>query len=227
MAYADLIDMHSACKVLVKEYECMLRKGFSRLIEKSIKKLNKLSEKIKKRFIRDVARRYNMRETNDIAELINEISVKMEWGLDNCQDLFCILKDYVYDDTKELCKTYENFVTGLYEVRAFFYQYNELRIINYAHRLQIRFKVEPAIIEKIKNLWKEICKRFNLPPLNALLYDKRYSSLTLTWLIDADEETSIIIRATLIRYLPANIPFFQANDITHLIYNFEVLYPVS
>ena len=95
-------------------------------------------------------------------------------------------------------------------------------LIKYAHTLQVYCKVSPKTIDEIKILWRVICERFELPPLKALLYDKRYTSLLLTWLIDADQETSKTVRKLLLRYSPAGIQFLQENNITHLIYNFEV-----
>lgn len=219
-----------ACDELVEEYEGMLREQFSYLMEASVRALERKLKRRKEKdsFIEDLRRQYCVNSTTiGIKELLDAIRMKRNWGLTRYRGLHYILRKYVDEETFTLREKYSNLVIGFYEVREFFCRYKELVKIKYAHSLQARYKVPPATIEEIKKLWNEICKRFILPPLKALLYDKRYSSLTLTWLIDADEETTTIIRNLLTQHLQANTPFLQDNNITHLIYNFEVLYPVS
>ena len=220
-----------ACGELIEEYKTRLRRKFSQLIYASVKALNtKLRrQRDKNRFIQDLERQYNIRNSKsmDIGRLLDTICKKRNWGLKKYRGLFDILKNYVDEETFALRENYKDLVTGLYEVQTFFDRYKQLVKIKYAHTLQVYCKVPPETIDKIKKLWRDICERFELPPLKALLYDKRYSSLLLTWLIDTDEGTSKTVRKLLLQYLPAGIQFLQENNITHLIYNFEVLQHVS
>lgn len=209
----------------------MLREKFSHLMKASVRVLEKrLKGRKCKDFIQDLKRQYRVKNSENmgINELLDIIRIKRNWGYKRYHGLFRILMKYVHEETFKRREKYRDLVIGLHDVKSFFCRYQCVRDRKkYAQSLQVHYKVSPRVIDKIKKLWNEICKRFNLPPLRKLLYDIRYSSLTLTWLIDADEETSTIIRNLLIQHLPANKPFLQEENITHLLYNFEVLYPVS
>lgn len=223
-------DVCSAFDEMEQQYEPMLRQKFTDLFEISVTELEKKFEdpEDKKKFIKTLRRRYEIEEnTDNIEDLLDKIRIKKKWGLERYQGLYCILEEHVDLETHQLRQYYKHLVTGWFEVRAFFDTYKRLVKEKYAYRLHVRYNVPPSIIERIKTLWGEIRERFVLPPLEVLLYDKRYSSLLLTWVIDADEETNAIVRTLLIQNLQVNIPFLEENDITHLIYNFEVIYPVS
>ena len=223
-------DVCSAFDGMKRRYESMLRKKFSHLFIVSVKKLKTKFKKSKdkKRFIEELKIRYGInRKMNSIKRLLYKIREKQKWGLECYENLYSILVDYIDVETRELRKDYEHLVTGWFEVRAFFDRYKRLVKKNYASSLKIRYKVAPPIIATIKSLWEEVCEQFALPPLKVLLYDKRYGSLILTWVIDTDEETNIIVKTLLIQNLQVNIPFLEQNNITHLIYNFEVIYDVS
>ena len=208
-----------------------MRRDFSDLMYSSVEalkqKLRKKSDR--KRFIQDIVRQYRIRkvETMRIRKIMDTLCENEEWGLQRYRGLFFILKTYVNKETIKLRDKYKDLVTGWYEVRSLSDRYKRIIRKKNDHEFKVRYKVPPRTISTIKRLWRDISDRFNLPPLEALLYDKRYSSLILTWLIYADEETSALIRNLLIENMPANIPFLEENNITHIIYDFEVLYPVS
>ena len=170
-----------ACEELIEEYEDMLREKFSQLIYASVKALNtKLRrQRDKNSFIQYLERRYNIRNSKfmDIGRLLDTIRKKRNWGLNRYRGLFRILNNYVDEETFALRENYKDLVIGWYEVQRFFDRYEQLVKIKYAHTLQVYCKVPPETIDKIKKLWRDICERFELPPLDALLYDKRYSLL--------------------------------------------------
>ena len=208
-----------------------MRRDFSDLMYSSVEalkqKLRKKSDR--KRFIQDIVRQYRIRkvETMRIRKIMDTLCENEEWGFQRYRGLFFILRTYVNKETIKLRDKYKDLVTGWYEVRSLSDRYKRIIRKKNDHEFKVRYKVPPRTICAIKRLWRDISDRFNLPPLEALLYDKRYSSLILTWLIYAGEETSALIRNLLIENMPANIPFLEENNITHIIYDFEVLYPVS
>lgn len=224
-------DVHSAFSELSEQYKALLRRKFSALVRESVKQLNdKLSNpEDKEEFVQDMQARHTAISFPDtsVGGMLHTICKEEKLELGNYYPLFFILEDYVDKETDILRKNYECLVTGLHEVESFYDDYKDEVRRMHPYTVQVRYKVTPDTKSEINTIWTKICQRFNLPPLKVLLHDERYGSLLLMWVFDTDEETSAMIRNLLIQNLPANIPFLQENNITHLIYNFEVLYPVS
>ena len=217
-----------ACQRLERSYTAIVIEKFSNLMSASIKALESLRKRDQKQFIRDMRLRYPLMISKkmNIRKIMTTLQKKCNWGMDKNEELNRILTKYVDTKTKKIRQEYNDFIVGLYEVCSLFDVYKELIKCEYSQRVDICYEVPPHIIVELKTLWEDVCTMFRLPPLNTLLRDKRYSSLIITWLIDADEETSTLIRNSFILHMSANTQFMEENNITHLIYNFEVLYPV-
>lgn len=216
--------MLTARDELLRHYNAILRREFSCLVNQSIEALeHKLIDPDKKeKFIKDLKRRYRIRENYaEIDEMLDAICDQEDLGLDNYQALFCILVDYVDNETLKLRTMYENVVAAWKEVKAYFERSNDPDYIN-SHTLQVRYKVPPA---DVKNASDDICKMFELPSLKILLlYNERDGSILLTWVINI---ANAVTRDLLQRNVSANSQILNEKSISHVIYNFEVLYPVS
>ena len=119
-------DYCDACKKLVRDYDSKLRRQFSRLIFESVEalkqKLSSSDDQMK--FNQDLARQYRKSisteeaETMNIQQIIDQLCEKQGWEFEEYEGLFSILEEYVDEETIKLRDSYEDLVTGWYEVKV-------------------------------------------------------------------------------------------------------------
>lgn len=211
---------------LLKYYEPKLRDEFSAIYWDFIAELNAKRRK-ERSFIKDVMVQYSVRQrhnTRSGEKLLNIISDKKKWGYRKYINLFCLIKKYGSAEIQDRCDKY----ASIYDANDML---NEI-IMDYKHSLQCRIDsddFQPVAWDFIKELWENLKKRYNIPALNAVFFSKSGGSLLLAWLFSADEGTVREIRESLIQNskLPENITFLRGNNITHILLNYEKVYPVS
>ena len=212
-----------------------MREKYSDLFNYAV---TKLKEKLKnkndyERFIWDMENRFSTvaLDITDCSTALRSISRGSGWSYLRYIDLFSILRRYVGEEIVKVCDEYEELYNGHIAVKLISAKLLGTKRIRDEYNNTFMVRVSPlttsATKELINDLWETVHVHFHLPKLDILLYDKTYGSLQLTWLIKADQETSVLIRSLLIHYMPPNKAILWKNNITHIIFNHETLYPVS
>ena len=233
--FSHYILVTNAGDILVERYESIMKESYSDLFKHAVRKLKQKlkSEKKYQRFISDMENRFSRvtLDTTDCGTVLRSIRKEERWDHLRYSNLFRILKRYVGKEMSERCHQYEQLHTGYNVVLLISAKLRGVEKIKeeYNNSLMVRVSpfTTPATKEHIRELWERVRLQFHLPKLEILLYDKTEGSLQLTWLIKADQETSVLIRSRLVQYMPHNEAFLQENNVTHIFFNCEKLYPVS